>query len=388
MEQDKVNKRIGILFGGPSGEHEVSIQSGLNIYRALDATKYEKVLIGMDHDGNWRVDVPGRPLLVDKQGKDFLQQTAPTSGPAVSADAVRINPNALMVLPTRSATPGTVELHALETNERVGEIDIFFPIAHGSFGEDGCLQGVLKGLNAPFVGAGVLGSSVGMDKDVMKRLLRDAKIPGPRFVTVRAKDREQTSFDVLEKTLGLPLFVKPCNMGSSVGIHRVTDAPGFHAAIAEAFAYDTKVIIEENVRGRELECAVLGNDYPEASLPGEVVVASHTFYSYEAKYIDDTVARTMIPADLDAEKMRELRALAVKTYETLECAGLARVDFFLREDGVLLVNEINTLPGFTKISMFPKMWEATGIPQVQLLDKLVELAFDRHTKEMALKRTY
>jgi D-alanine-D-alanine ligase len=388
MDRNKVSKRIGVLFGGPSGEHEVSIQSGLNVYRALDATKYEKVLIGMDHDGNWRVGTPERPLLIDKAGNDFLQQVPPTSGPAVSGDSVRINPDALVVLPTRSKTPGTVELHALETNERVGEIDVFFPIAHGTFGEDGCLQGVLKGLNAPFVGAGVLGSSVGMDKDVMKRLLRDAKIPGPRFVTVRAKDREQTSFDVLEKTLGLPLFVKPCNMGSSVGIRRVNTATEFAEAIDIAFAYDTKVIVEENILGRELECAVLGNEYPEASLPGEVVVASHTFYSYEAKYIDDTVARTVIPAELDAEKMREIRALAVKTYETLECAGLARVDFFLCENGTFLVNEINTLPGFTKISMYPKMWEATGIPQVQLLDKLVDLALDRHAKEMALKRTY
>ena len=383
-----MKKRIGVLFGGPSGEHEVSIQSGLNVHRALDANKYEKTLIGMDHNGNWRIGMPGRPLLIDKAGNDFLQQATPTSGPAVSPDGVRINPDALVVVCVRSKTAGVVELHALETNERVGEIEVFFPIAHGTFGEDGCLQGVLRGLNAPFVGASVLGSSVGMDKDVMKRLLRDAKIPGPRFVTVRAKDREQTSFDVLEKTLGAPIFVKPCNMGSSVGIRRVSTAAEFAEAIDMAFAYDTKVIIEEGIRGRELECAVLGNDYPQASLPGEVVVASHTFYSYEAKYIDDNIARTVIPADLDADTTRKLREMAVKAYETLECAGLARVDFFLCEDGTLMVNEINTLPGFTKISMYPKMWEATGIPQVELLDKLVELALDRHAKELALKRTY
>ena len=390
-----MRKRIGILFGGPSGEHEVSIQSAINIHRALDPERYEKILIGMDLQGAWRIASPGHPLLVGANGSDALSEipadpaqpagAAKPSGAAVSPDGLRINPAAPVVIP--EAGSGRVILVDLATAAPRQEIDVFFPIAHGTFGEDGCLQGLLKLLGAPFVGAGVLGSAAGMDKDVMKRLMRDAGIPIPRFVVVRSRERDQISFDVLSKTLGTPLFVKPCNLGSSVGIHKITDAESFDAALADAFRYDLKVIIEEGIRGREIECSVLGNDSPLASVPGEIIVHAD-FYSYYAKYIDPDGAALEIPARLDKTKAQEIRDLAVRAFEALECQGMARVDFFLKEDGAVLVNELNTLPGFTRISMYPKMWEASGLPYGKLLDRLIELALERHEAESRLKRTY
>jgi len=403
-----MKKRIGILFGGPSGEHEVSIQSAINIYRALDPEKHEKILIGMDLQGAWRIASAEHPLLIGADGADALAEKpadpaqpagadgadalAETpagadkpSGAGVSPDGLRINPAAPVVIP--EAGSGRVILVDLATAAPRQEIDVFFPIAHGTFGEDGCLQGLLKLLGAPFVGAGVLGSAAGMDKDVMKRLMRDAGIPVPRFVVVRSRERDQISFDVLSKTLGTPLFVKPCNLGSSVGIHKVSDAESFDAALADAFRYDLKVIIEEGIRGREIECSVLGNDSPLASVPGEIIVHAD-FYSYYAKYIDPDGAALEIPARLDKIKTQEIRDLAVRAFEALECQGMARVDFFLKEDGAVLVSELNTLPGFTRISMYPKMWEASGLSYAKLLDRLIELALERHEAESRLKRTY
>jgi D-alanine-D-alanine ligase len=422
-----MKKRIGILFGGPSGEHEVSIQSAINIYRALDPEKHEKILIGMDLQGAWRIASAEHPLLIGADGADALAEKpadpaqpagadgadalaekpadpaqpagadgadalaekpadpAQPAGAAVSPDGLRINPAAPVVIP--EAGSGRVILVDLATAAPRQEIDVFFPIAHGTFGEDGCLQGLLKLLGAPFVGAGVLGSAAGMDKDVMKRLMRDAGIPVPRFVVVRSRERDQISFDVLSKTLGTPLFVKPCNLGSSVGIHKVSDAESFDAALADAFRYDLKVIIEEGIRGREIECSVLGNDSPLASVPGEIIVHAD-FYSYYAKYIDPDGAALEIPARLDKTKAQEIRDLAVRAFEALECQGMARVDFFLKEDGAVLVSELNTLPGFTRISMYPKMWEASGLSYGKLLDRLIELALERHEAESRLKRTY
>jgi D-alanine-D-alanine ligase len=265
-----------------------------------------------------------------------------------------------------------------------GPVDLVFPVLHGPFGEDGTIQGLLKLANVPFVGAGVLGSAVGMDKDVMKRLLRDARIPIAKFLAFQRADMNRVSFAKVKKALGLPLFVKPANLGSSVGINKVTNKENFRRAIEDAFRYDNKIVIEEFVPGREIECAVLGNEKPIASLPGEIIV-QHDFYSYDAKYIDDKGARFEIPAQLPKAVMKKIRALALRSYRVLCCEGMARVDFFLRANGQVVVNEINTIPGFTKISMYPKMWQASGISYSRLIDRLIKLALERARQEKRLR---
>ena len=252
-----------------------------------------------------------------------------------------------------------------------------FPLIHGTFGEDGCLQGLLRLLNVPFVGAGVLGSAVGMDKDVMKRLLNHAGIPTVKFRVITRKSARETGFAVLEQELGLPFFVKPANAGSSVGVSKVASAAEFGEALRAAFRYDEKLLIEEGIHGRELECGVLGNDEPAASVVGEVVVRDE-FYSYEAKYVNENGAILEIPALLSLEISEIVRELAVKAFKVLDCAGMARVDFFLADDGRVLLNEINTVPGFTNISMFPLLWEASGLSYSELVDRLIEFAIQRH----------
>ncbi len=377
-----MKKRIGILFGGLSGEHEVSIESARNIYEALDKDRYEAVLVGMDKGGAWRIGDEKEPLL--KNSGDG----------AVSGDSdlrpdpcggFRINAAAPVVLPTRRE--GRVVLADPADGRARREIDVFFPIAHGTYGEDGCLQGLLRLLGAPFVGAGVLGSAVAMDKEVMKRLFLEAGIPSARYAAFRSHERGGIDFDRLVDELGLPLFIKPCNLGSSVGVSRIESAEDFEKGVDRAFCYDTKILIEENVVGREVECAVLGNEAPEASLPGEIHL-HHDFYSYKAKYLDPEGAGFTIPADLDQETIERVQDLAIHAFQVLECAGMARVDFFLKEDGSLQVNEVNTLPGFTRISMYPKLWEATGLPYAKLLDRLVELALEAHEREARLKRSF
>jgi D-alanine-D-alanine ligase len=260
------------------------------------------------------------------------------------------------------------------------KLDVVFPILHGPCGEDGTVQGLLKLADVPFVGSGVLGSAVSMDKDVMKRLFRDAGIPIGKFLGYKAHN-PPPSFAAITEALGSPVFVKPANMGSSAGISKVPNEAEFAAALREAFQYDTKIIIEEFIKGREIECAVLGNENPVASVPGEVI-PTHEFYSYEAKYLDENGAALEIPAKLDSETQKYIQELAVKAFQTLCCEGLSRVDFFLKENGEALVNEINTMPGFTKISMYPKLWEASGnagggIGYTELISRLIELAMKK-----------
>jgi D-alanine-D-alanine ligase len=327
---------VGILRGGKSAEHEVSCRSAENIFNAIDKTKYNPVLITIDASGAWQ--------LPDSSFLDL-------------------------------AHPG---------GQR--EVDVVFPVLHGPFGEDGTVQGLLKLAGVPFVGAGVLGSAAGMDKDVMKRLLRDAGIPVAAFLAFKAHE-DVPPFEAVAARLGTPVFVKPANMGSSVGVHKVSNGDEYLRAVRDAFLYDTKIVLEEFVDGREFECSVLGNERPEASVPGEVA-ASRDFYSYEAKYLDKDGARIEIPANIPVETAQTIRALAVKTFTTLECEGLSRVDFFLRKDSAVLVNEINTMPGFTDISMYPKLWEASGISYAKLIDTLIELAFSRHERDKALKTSY
>jgi D-alanine-D-alanine ligase len=282
------------------------------------------------------------------------------------------------------------------------ELDVVFPILHGTYGEDGTVQGLLKLADVPFVGSSVLGSAVGMDKDVMKRLLRDAGIPVGKFLVLRSGETASgtaagstgtaagstgtVDFDEAAAALGLPFFLKPANMGSSVGVFKIRSEEEYRTGVAEAFSYDTKIILEEYIRGRELECSVLGNEEPAASVPGEVV-STHDFYSYDAKYLDDHGATLEIPAKVPEEIKTRVQSLAVKTFQVLCGEGLARVDFFLRGDTVL-VNEINTMPGFTKISMYPKLWEASGLPYTELVDRLIELAIRRYERERRLKTSY
>ncbi len=356
--------RVGIIFGGKSGEHEVSIQSAKSIYEALDRQKYDAVLIGVDKQGVWHLGTDVSFILNDSNPKLIaLNASAPAVVPVES-------PGESLAL--RDAGSGLVRQN----------VDVFFPIMHGTFGEDGSLQGLLRLLNAPFAGASVLGSAVGMDKEVMKRLLRDAGLPTPRFMAVRSTEGDLSN---LAAEFGMPLFVKPCNLGSSVGISKVKRVEDLGAAVERALRFDRKAIIEEAIAGREIEVAVLGNDEPKASVCGEII-PRHEFYSYEAKYIDGNGALLKIPADLPAWISDQIRNLAVKVFKTLECEGMGRVDFFLKPDGTALVNEINTLPGFTKISMYPKLWEASGLSYPALLDRLIQLALDRHEKESKLQR--
>jgi len=358
--------RIGVLFGGRSAEHEVSILSARNVIAALDPERFEAVPIGITRDGRWLLQSTER-LLRDKGDPRLARIDA--AGPNVSLVA-------LADTAARSA---------------IGKLDAIFPVLHGTQGEDGAVQGLLELVGIPYVGAGVLGSAVGMDKDVMKRLLRDAGIPVARFMVVRRSDfrREPTAILREIESLGCPLFVKPANLGSSVGISRVIARGQLPAALETAFDYDLKAVVEEAVAGREIECSVLGNDAPVASIPGEIVVThADGFYSYDAKYLDDYGTTLKIPAPLDAAAIREVQRLAVETFRTLECSGLARVDFFLRGDGQLLVNEINTLPGFTAVSMYPKLWAASGVPPQELVTRLIDLAIERHEHRSGLRSVF
>jgi D-alanine-D-alanine ligase len=361
-------KRVGILFGGCSAEHEVSLQSAKNVFDAIDRDKYEPVLIGIDKNGKW--------LLEDSGGGEFLLD-------ADNPQKIRLNPNGkpVVLLPAS----GGVFAHIDETGKRTS-VDVIFPILHGPLGEDGAIQGLLKLANVPFVGVSVLGSAVGMDKDVMKRLLHEAGIPIAKYITVHSRDIIP-DFSIIVKAVGLPHFIKPANMGSSIGVNKAHNEAEYIKFVQDAFQYDTKIVIEEYIKGRELECSVLGNDKPIRSLPGEIK-PRHEFYSYNAKYIDENGAGLVIPAELTDQKIKEIQTLAVKTYKTLCAEGLSRIDFFMRDDGSLIVNEINTMPGFTKISMYPKLFENLGISYKDLIDRLIELAFERRKKESKLKTNY
>jgi D-alanine-D-alanine ligase len=356
-----MSKRItvGILFGGKSAEHEVSLQSARNVFDAIDKDKYEPVLIGISKAGQWLSHRdPTRFILdADDPARVRLDETG---------DAVSLTPQ------SNGRIAGMAE-----------QIDVVFPLLHGPFGEDGTVQGLLKLADLPFVGAGVLASAVGMDKDVMKRLLRDAGIPIGGFCALRAHERVP-AYDEVVARLGAPLFIKPANMGSSIGVSKARDAAEYRRAIEEAFRYDTKLIMEECIEGRELECSVLGNEEPIASLLGEVR-SSHEFYSYKAKYLDENGAALDIPATLPESMVKAMQRVAISTFQALGAEGLSRIDFFLKDDGAILVNEINTMPGFTRISMYPKLWDASGISYTELIDRLIELAFRRFAKERALR---
>ncbi len=367
----KVKKlRIGILCGGKSAEHEISLISAKSVIEALDKDKYEIHIIGIDKSGAWHL----------RDNAHFLTHAEDPKLIHLSGEKKTV------ALIPREMRKEIVSFADDRLSMALG-LDVIFPILHGPYGEDGTVQGLLKMAQMPFVGAGVLGSAIGMDKDVMKRLLQQAGIPIAKFICVPCHHKDKMVFGEVVEKLGLPFFIKPANLGSSVGISKVKSEEEFLSALDKAFQFDRKIVIEEYVRGREIECSVLGNEHPLASLPGELI-PTHEFYSYEAKYVDPDGAHLKIPADLPEEIVLSIQKMAVEAFQTLCCEGMARVDFFLKESGELVINEINTIPGFTKISMYPKLWEASGMPYSELLDRLIQLAIDRFEKERKIQTVY
>jgi len=343
--------RVGILFGGRSGEHEVSLRSAASIIAAMDRSKYDLLPLAISKSGRWLPPSESARLLPSGLSMD------------------RSGSRALMILPV----PGSAD-----------RVDVVFPVLHGTFGEDGTVQGLLELAGVAYVGAGVLGSAASMDKDVMKRLFRERGLPTPDHVAVlrsRLANRRRDLVESLVKQFGLPLFVKPANLGSSVGISKAHNRAELSRAIDLAAAFDRKIVVERAIVGRELECSVLGNDQPQASLPGEVI-PSREFYDYRSKYLDET-SRLIIPARLKLALTRRVQHLAREAFLACECCGMARVDFFLEEkSGRVLVNEVNTIPGFTSISMYPKLWEASGLSYPHLIDRLIQLALERHAEKV------
>lgn len=360
-----MKKKVALVFGGKSAEHEVSINSAKNIYKAIDKKKYDTILIGISKQGTW----------YQFSSEDVFQAHK-------SLEDGQLQNEHMISLISHQDKPSIFSLR----NQERSSIDCAFPIIHGTMGEDGTLQGFFKIVNLPFVGCSVLSSAVGMDKEFMKRLMTEAGIANSKYVLL--KRNAPTPYTDVVKKIGSPFFIKPANAGSSVGVHKIKDESDYQTKLKDSFLYDHKVIAEEFIEGREIECSVMGlNHNPKASLPGELIV-KHEFYSYEAKYMDANGAEIVIPARLDEKQTLQIRDLAVKTFKTLGCDGLTRVDFFLKKDGTIYVNEINTLPGFTQISMYPKMWEATGLSYEHLISELIELAFSKHAEDQKLKLNF
>jgi D-alanine-D-alanine ligase len=362
--------KIGVLYGGRSGEHDVSLCSAASVFSALDRNKYEVKAIGIARDGRWYVqDNPkiisdkdfGKILSLKKRGKWLVNHFEQNN---------------------------KLHLYNIESENEEVALDIMFPVLHGTFGEDGTLQGLLELAMVPYVGADVTGSAVGMDKDIAKRLLKEAGIPVLPSLTINKQQWQDNQKLIIRSTLdklGMPVFVKPVCTGSSVGVKKVKKKDLLSGAMDFAFQFDTRVMIEKAVDCREIECAVLGNDNPAASILGEII-PHHEFYSYEAKYIDPEGAALKISAEIDKSLATKIRKTAVEGYMALGCSSMARVDFFLdKKTSKFYLNEINTIPGFTSISMYPKLWEATGLKYSNLLDKLIALALERHKKKLEIK---
>ncbi len=392
--------RLGILFGGRSGEHEVSLMSAASILKALDPAKYEVVPIGITREGRWLVGSTAGDLLpaADRLLPGVLENGNPVTA-SVDPTGPKLIPlnSALSSLPRGSVaalserrTGGHRPPLQGRRERRLPEVDVIFPVLHGTFGEDGTVQGLLELAGIPYVGAGVLGSAVGMDKDIMKRLFRDAGLPVVEWILILRSEWEQHAARVrrlIQSKICFPLFVKPANLGSSVGISKVHKAEVLPLAIELAAKYDRKILVEKAVDAREIECSVLGNDRPQASVPGEVVPVNE-FYDYEAKYIKEG-SELIIPAKLSKRQTQEVRDFAVRAFQAIDGAGMARVDFLLdRRTAEIFVNEINTIPGFTSISMYPKLWEASGLSYSQLVERLIELALERHREKTHTRYTY
>ena len=368
MTTEKKRLRIGVMFGGRSGEHEVSLVSAASVISALDPAKYEAVPIGITKDGRWLAGTAAHKMLPPP-----LSEVLRT-GESVMLSA---DPNVAALVPAGGSR--TESLH----------VDVVFPVLHGTFGEDGTVQGLLDLAGLPYVGSGVIGSAVGMDKDVQKRLFLQARLPVGEFMAVPRADWEKSRAKVLRdirKKFRFPVFVKPATLGSSVGMTKAHDAKELAKAMDFAAEFAQKIMVERTILGREIELSVLGNEDPKASIPGEII-PHREFYDYAAKYLEEGT-RLQIPAKLSKAQVKKFQELAVKAFRALECLGMARVDFFLEHrTGRMLLNEINTIPGFTSISMYPKLWEASGLPYRALLDRLIELALAQHREQQRTKYT-
>ncbi len=381
--------RIGILFGGRSGEHEISLLSAASVFKAIDQSKFEVVPIGITKEGRWVTAGDAERLLSGKpveEGRHLRAGDPETT----SAAAVLAKGEGVIVPPEpqragSSLTPFQTDNPTRRSTDRAINVDVIFPVLHGTFGEDGTIQGLLELADLPYVGAGVLGSAAGMDKDIMKSLFIAAGLPIVKHVTVLRNEwvgEPKKIQKLVESKLKYPVFVKPANLGSSVGISKAHDRKELGPAIEEAAKFDRKIVIEQGVGGkknkaREIECAVLGNDKAEASVPGEIVPGKE-FYDYTAKYLDEG-SELIIPAKLTKAETKKFQELAVRAFKAVDCSGLARVDFLMDpKTRKIYLNEINTMPGFTSISMYPKLWAATGLAYPQLIEKLIQLGLERH----------
>lgn len=357
--------RLLLLCGGESPEHEISLLSSQSVLKALNQEKHEPHVVGIQKNGEWRYyeDI-----------SDVVEHPQDPNKIALKKTGIPI------VLGLTQHGPALIRL---SDGQVLTPLDVAFPILHGPFGEDGTIQGLLKMMHLPFVGASILGTGIGMDKAVMKRLLKEAGLPMADFLVfyhpIEINPAE------IEATFGFPVFVKPANMGSSVGVSKINGLADFDQKVAHAFQFDHKILLEKAIEGREIECSVLGNEDPRVSLPGEII-PKHEFYSYEAKYLDEQGADLQVPAALKSHEIKTIQALARQAYKTLECEGMARLDLFLTQDGHCYINEINTIPGFTKISMYPKLWAVSGLPYTELIDELIELAQARARREKQLAR--
>ena len=384
--------RVGVLFGGRSGEHEVSLLSAASVLNAIDKDTYDVVPIGITKDGRWLTSDHAERLLAGKPIEEprHLRAGDPEATPGA---AVLMKGEAVVVPPEPVHKQGMVPLQSDATllrraSDRAINVDVIFPVLHGTFGEDGTIQGLFELADLPYVGAGVLGSAAGMDKDIMKSLFRAAGLPIVKHVTFLRSEWAENPKKVqkfIESHLKYPAFVKPANWGSSGGITKAHDRSELKPCIDEAARYDRKIVVEEGVGGkknkaREIECSVLGNDKPEASVPGEIV-PSKEFYDYDAKYLDEG-SRLIIPAKLSKSETKKVRELAVAAFQAVDCSGLARVDFLMDPNSrKIYLNEINTMPGFTSISMYPKLGAATGLPYSELIDRLIQLAMERYDEK-------
>jgi D-alanine-D-alanine ligase len=351
-------KKVAILFGGRSVEHGVSVNSARNIFDHINKDRFEPLPIGITKSGQW--------YLTSGVTKDIGQ------GKALG-----------LILDAQS--PGFI---LVSSGDRI-KADIIFPVLHGTDGEDGSIQGLIKAMDIPMVGTGVLGSSISMNKIIAKRLLKDAGLPVTNFVSFHHTEKDQIDFKAIKKTLGVPFMVKSASLGSSVGVNKVKSEAGFGKAIDDSFRYDDSILIEEFVKGREIECAVLGNSPAEASYPGEIVINSkYDFYTFDAKYVDPEAVRIDVPAKLDAKTAEKVRDICINAYKTLCCEDFSRVDLFLTDQGKIYINEINTIPGFTDSSMFPMMWKERGIGFTELISRLLDLALERYDRTKRIEREF
>jgi D-alanine-D-alanine ligase len=386
--------RVGILFGGRSGEHEVSLLSAASVFNAIDKNKYEVVPIGITKQGHWVTAADAERLLKGKAA-DHEDRHLRAGDPQATSSAAVLASGESVVVPPEPHQPGS-SLAAFQTDnamvrraaDRAINVDVIFPVLHGTFGEDGTIQGLLELADLPYVGAGVLGSAAGMDKDIMKALFHAAGLPIVKHVTVLRGDWEAEPKKVqklVESKVKYPVFVKPANLGSSVGISKAHDRKELGPAIDEAGRFDRKIVIEQGVGGRkhkarEIECAVFGNDKPDASVPGEIVPGQE-FYDYNAKYLDEG-SQLIIPAKLSKAETKKVQQLAIAAFKAVDCSGLARVDFLMEpKTRKIYLNEINTMPGFTSISMYPKLWAATGVTYPELIERLIQLGLERHQEK-------